>query len=124
MAVKILQRFGPSTEILDLSSNPELDCEPFVCFRLLDLPPELAQLLFSLIHPGILSNRQFLAVVQHVMDRTTLLPKIVDLQPHEQQALRRRTRAQSRLDLEARRQLSLQSQLEFLKETGCDSYDV
>lgn len=83
-----------------LRYQPELP-KPFVWFPLLNLPSELVQLVFSFIYPGALSDRQFLSVVQHAADRTTLLPKIVELQPHVQQALRRRTRAQSRLDLEA-----------------------
>lgn len=67
-------------------------------FPLLDLPPELLQVVLSFVYPGALSDRQFLAVIQHAADRTTLVP--------------------TRL-----RRPMWQGRLEFLQENGCNCYD-
>lgn len=80
--------------------GPLRSSPPFVCFRLLDLPSELVQLVLSLIYMGALSDRQFSSVIQHAADRTTLLSRIVA----------------------SHRTLS-QAKLEFWEETGCDCYD-
>lgn len=93
-------------------------------FRLLALPSELLQSVLSFVFPSSLSYRQVVSILRHAADRTTLLPRIVELGPAlEQPALPRRTRAQSRLDLEARRRLPFAKKDEFLKETGCDRYN-
>lgn len=70
---------------------------------------------------GALSDRQIRLVLRHAADQTTLLPRIAELDP-DRPALPLRTRAQARLDLEARRRLPFTTKQEFLKKTGCDHY--
>lgn len=106
-----------------LSSSSELVERPRH-FRLLDLPSELVQMVLSLVPPETLSNRQIGSVLRHAVDRTTLLPRIVEPDTSDQQAVHRRTRAQSRLDREPRRRLPFREKEEFLKEAECERYDL
>lgn len=76
------------------SASPVLD-EPLVRFRLLDLPPELQQLVLPFVYPGALSDRQVFSVFRYAADRTTLLPRTLYT---ERDA--------------------------FLNEMGCDRYDT
>lgn len=49
--------------------------------HLFDLPPEILQVVMSFFYPGTLSDRQISSVLQHAADRTTLLPRTIELKP-------------------------------------------
>lgn len=108
---------APSSSSLSVSNKPASRR------HLLDLPHELLQLVLSFLVLGALSDRQIRSIVRHAVDRTELLPRIVELETAERQSLPRRTRALSHLDQEAFGRIPFQTKLEVLKDTGCDFYD-